>query len=289
MAGGRRRAERDGREGAGRRIASRNRVRVFALSALVSVFCLIPSVFPLRTIVFLSAQAARPLPEEKAFFDAAQQNLSRSQGEQFRFAYKERRTELHMNPFGRLGTGGTLAYEVIPENDGAIILRRLIERDGKPVADAPVERSERRARGNRPARRSSVDDTANVLSFAMERREHLQGRDTIVVRFEPRPNARAETREGRLARAFTGRIWIDEVAREVIRVEATAVDDISYGLGLVARLNKGTTVSLKREHVDGSVWLPTSIRFMGHGRAMIFRRLNVDHVIEWYDYRRVTG
>jgi hypothetical protein len=259
-------------------------------ASLLLAFFLSPvtlSPFPLSPFPLL--QSPRPFPDAQMFFAAAQENLSRSQREQFRFAYKERRTELHMNPFGRLGTGETRAYEVTPMTDGTVILRRLIERDGKPVADAPVERQELRERRPRPARRSSIDDTVAVLSFVMDRRERFQGRDAIVVRFEPRPNAHAETREGRLAKVFKGSIWVDEAAREVIRVDATAVEDISYGLGLVARLNKGTSVTLKREQIDATTWLPTSIRLMGEGRAIIFRRLNVDHVIEWFDYKRIVS
>lgn len=249
------------------------------------IFCLVLPV----VLLLPGAQTSRALPSEKEFFAAAQDNLARSQREQFRFAYKERRTELHMNPFGRLGTGETRAYEVTPVNDGAALLRRLIERDGKPVAGAPVERQELRERRNRPARRSSVDDIVAVLNFAIDRRETVQGREAIVVRFEPKANARPQTREGRLARVFKGSIWVDEAAREVIRVEATAMDNISYGLGLVARLNEGTTVTLKREHIEGMTWLPTSIRFTGQGRVMLFRRLNVDHAIEWFDYKRVEN
>ena len=78
---------------------------------------------------------------------------------------------------------------------------------------------------------------------------------------------------------------MDEQAREVIRAEATAIDDVSYGFGMIARLRKGATMSLTRERVDGDVWLPTSVRFSGEGRALMFRRLTVNHVIEWFDYQ----
>src|SRR3712207_1755458 len=71
----------------------------------------------------------RPLPDEEPFFAAARENLARSTRAQNRYAYKERRAELHMNPFGRLGTGGIRVYEVTPEPDGSAVTRRLIERD----------------------------------------------------------------------------------------------------------------------------------------------------------------
>jgi hypothetical protein len=62
---------------------------------------------------------------------------------------------------------------------------------------------------------------------------------------------------------------VDEAAAEVVRVEATAIEDITYGLGVVARLNKGAVVTLVRERVESDTWLPTSIRFSGEGRAML--------------------
>ena len=228
-------------------------------------------------------QNGPPLPNEETFFAAARENLARAGQEQWRYAYKERRTELHMNPFGRIGSGGTRVFEVVPTSRTAST-RRLLERDGKPVPDARPEPQERR---QRPQRRSAVEDTVATLRFAITRRETLAGRDVVVVRFEPKPDADPQTREGRLARAFRGLIWVDEAEREVVRVEATAIEDLSFGYGVLARLNKGTNVRLERERVDTGLWLPTSLRFAGEGRAMLFRRLHVDHVIEWFDYRKV--
>ena len=53
-----------------------------------------------------------PLPDPEPFYAAARANMERAQIEQRDFAYRERRTELHLNPFGRLGTGGTRALRV---------------------------------------------------------------------------------------------------------------------------------------------------------------------------------
>lgn len=239
----------------------------------------------------LSLAQPRALPDAESFFRETRMNLERSQREQIHFAYKERRTELHTNPFGRLGTGETVAYDVTPAEDGAVVLKRLIERDGQPVADGKVERVELRReqeRRGRP-RRSTWEDVTAVLRFTMDRRETIDGRSVIVVLFEPRPDARPETREGRLARVFTGWIWVDEVSRQVMRVEATAVDSISFGLGLVARLGEGSTASLTRQRVDDGIWLPTSLHFTAEGRALMFRKLVVNHTIEWFDYRKALN
>ena len=230
------------------------------------------------------AQGQRPLPNRDAFFKGTEENLARAQREQGRYAYKERRTELHTNPFGRLGTDGVVVYEITPGPETGVVYRTLLERDGVKVSDAKPERQENRARRQF---RSSIDDVVDTLNFTLDRREVRDGREMIVVTFAAKPDARPETREGRLAKLFVGSIYVDEPAREVSRVEGMAIDSISYGFGVIARLNEGTRVAVVREPVEGGIWLPTSIRFTGEGRAVLFRKLNIDLKIDWYDYRRV--
>jgi hypothetical protein len=230
----------------------------------------------------VGAQAPRPLPDRASFFKATQDNLARAQREQNGYAYKERRTELHANPFGRIGTDGIRVYDVTPGSEPGVFYRTLLEKDGEKVADAKPERQDRRERAQT---RSAIDDVVATLSFVMDRREMRDGRETIVVTFAPRPDARPQTREGRLAKIFAGSIWVDEREQEVVHVEATATDSISMGFGMIAWLNEGTRVSVTRQPVNG-IWLPTSVRFNGEGRAILFRKLNLDFALDWFDYRK---
>jgi len=230
---------------------------------------------------FLAAQE-RPLPDPESFYEEVRANLARSNDVQYDYAYKERRTELHMNPFGRLGTGEVLLYEVTPGPNERIYFRRLVERGGDPVKDSRPERQERR-----PTTGRSLNDVVATLKFTIAGRERVNGRDTIVVTFEPRPGARPQTRQGNIAKVLKGTIWVDEAAREVIRADATAIDSVSFGGGLIARLNEGAHVTFTRERVDANVWLPTSIRMKGDGRALLsIRRMEIDYFMEWFDYRR---
>jgi len=227
-----------------------------------------------------AAQGARPLPDAASFFAETQKNLSRSTQIQYRYAYKERRTELHMNPFGRMGTGEVRLYQVTPGDSDRVYYRQLLERAGKPVTDSEPERQERR-----PTTGRSLADLVPTLRFTLAGREVVDGRDTILVRFEARPDARPQTRQGNIAKVLKGTIWVDESAREVIRAEAIAVDNVSFGGGFVARLNEGAEVSFTRDEVDDDVWLPTGVRMKGNGRALLLRSLNIDYFIEWFDYR----
>jgi hypothetical protein len=211
-------------------------------------------------------------------------NLAKSEDEQNRFAYKERRTDLDLNPFGRIGTAGVRVVAVTPIEDGKAVTRQLIERDGKPVSDSAPSRREIRKteRG-----KSVVDDVAAMLDVKIDRRERFESRDAIVLTFKPKRDATPRTREGRLARDFAGEIWIDELAREVVRVDARAIDDLTFGYGVFARLNEGATVTVRRQRIDENLWLPVSIRFNGEGRALLFRKLKIDFALDWFDYRKV--
>ena len=229
----------------------------------------------------------RPLPDRDAFYSMTEENLVHAQREQVHYAYRERRSDIHVNPFGRMGTDGSRVFEVTPASTEGVVYRKLIERDGTPITDSKPERIEPRRR-EPSSKRTPVDDALQVLDFRMERRDVVDGRDMIVIGFEPKPNAKASSRAAELAQHFKGEVWVDEAAHEVARVHAVAIDDLTFGLGLLARINDGTRVTVVRQKVDGTTWLPTSLRFKGDGRAMLVRKLVLDYSVEWYDYRRVN-
>src|SRR5688572_28787911 len=95
---------------------------------------LVPIVF-LLPFAAAAVQTQPTLPGEEALFNAVRENMARANREQHRYAYKERRTEIHTNPFGRLGTGDVVLYDVTPGPAPAITYRKLLEKNGKPVAD----------------------------------------------------------------------------------------------------------------------------------------------------------
>ena len=124
--------------------------------------------------------------------------MARANREQYRYAYKERRTELHTNPFGRLGTGDVVVYDVTPGPEPSVTFRKLLEKNGKPVLNSKPEREERKVRREGP---STVDDTVATLQFAIDRRESAQRqkRDRRPLRAPPRrqaADARGKAGEG---------------------------------------------------------------------------------------------
>ena len=246
------------------------------------------------------------LPDRVTFLREVRDAISRSQQVWHRYAYKERRTELHMNPFGRLGTGDTLITEVRPSPDPRLTYRRVLERNGVALPKAELDRqdaeytsriarlaredsspdAERTRRDDQLARRRAqmvTDDVVNTLQFDVVRREFPGGKPAIVVSFAAKPHARPATKEGRLARVFKGSLWIDEASRELTHLNAVATDDVSFG-GFVAKIYEGTEAFVERQQTETGVWMPTTLKLTGEFRAL-FRRAKFDHVVEWFDYR----
>ena len=83
--------------------------------------------------VVLGAQSAAPLPDQAHFFAEVQKRLASNDLIQSRYTYRERSTEVHMNPFGAMGTGAVLVYEVYPHPNDELTYRRLVEREGRRV------------------------------------------------------------------------------------------------------------------------------------------------------------
>lgn len=260
-----------------------------------------------RPLVFAQPE---PLPDRDTFFADVRKRLSGNDQLQSRFSFRERSTELNLNPMGRMGTGPVAVYEVYPQPNAELTYRRLVEREGRKVSPAEIAqqdrqylaryrkwqtslreegRSERDARLKKEAEMRERDqrqarEAIDLFDFAMDERSTFEGQPAIVISFKPKSSARARSREGRVAAGFAGRAWIHEHEKEVMFVDARAIDDVSFGFGMIARLNDGSTAQFTRRRIEG-VWLPVESRFNGTGRALLFRKVVIDFQRTYYDYR----
>jgi hypothetical protein len=263
-------------------------------------------------LAVLAFWTTEQLPDHDTFLRETRAALGRSQQVAHRYAYKERRTDLHVNPFGRMGTSDTRLLQVYPSPNPQLTYKRVIERNGVPVPRQELEQQDaayrvtaaevqrrlareddedrrEREREDLVARRRAetvIADVVSTLRFDIVRREWRDGVSTIVVGFAGRPEARPTTRQGRIAKAFKGHIWVREESHEISHVEAVAVDDVSFG-GFIAKLYEGTHAVVERREIERDVWMPTQVKLSGDIRAL-FRRTRIDYAVEWFDYRPMT-
>jgi hypothetical protein len=256
----------------------------------------------------------RPLPDQERFLADVRTRLRTDSSLQSSYVYVETRREQKLDGRGRITQESVKVYESYPSLPGEDRWERLISENGRARAASDLE-NETRARQKKaealvreateePARQKArqqrqydrqrrefdavVDDLALVYDIRMERRESLNGYETIVFSLTPRPNARPRTREGGQMRKFTVRAWINESDRELVRVDAEAIDTLSMGFGLLARLHKGAKLSFLRTKVNNEVWLPSRVSYSGSARVGLVAVLRRSGTSEFSNYRKFS-
>ena len=227
------------------------------------------------------------------------------------YTFTERQTERRLDADGNVKKTITSLYEVYPSPEPGRTYRKLVARDGKPLTaeelakedqtqEAKEARKAAKLYGEDASRRASaeserrlketktIDELFRIYEFRVVGCETLDGRGAILVTFEPRPGVGTETQSGKILKKFAGRAWIDEADRQLVRVEAELVDDLSFGFGLLAKLKKGSRAQIQRRKVNDEIWLPSEARFVGNARLFLVKGLHIDTLSEYSDYKKFT-
>jgi hypothetical protein len=188
----------------------------------------------------------------------------------------------------------------------------MIEEDGKPVPESKLAQKDRdrqkevesyarrmtttagrdrdtqQREKDRRRYNAAIDDLFRIYDIHVVRRESIAGHDTIFVTLTPRPGVKPQTDDGDVMRHFKARAWISESDYELVRAEIEAIDDLSFGLGLLARVHKGTVATFQRRKVNNETWLPEQVTWTASARVLLLRRLRIRGVSEFSGYRKFT-
>ena len=282
-------------------------VRAARVVAFVSFATFVSLCFP------LSAQE-KPLPDFETFTAEVKKRLKTDETLQSGYAFSERQVEQRRDGEGRVREEHVKVYEVYPPLPGEERYRRLIEEDGRPVAKEKlekqdrerqkkveayardlaertpkdVERAQREYRKEMGQRDADIEDIFNVFDVRMTGREQVNGHGTIAFTLTPKPKVKARTDSGKMMQHFNARVWISESEYELVRVEVEAIDNISFGLGLLARLHRGATASFERRKINGEAWLPAKMSYVASGRLLMLRQLRLAGSSDFFNYRRFS-
>jgi hypothetical protein len=258
------------------------------------------------------AQQQRPLPDFNDFAARVKARLATDDERQSGYTFREKRVEQRLDGKGRVTSESVKLYEVYPGLPGEERYRRLLEEDGKAVpaerltkqdrerqkeaeecarklADRGTrEKAERQQAKERARYSAAVDDIFRIYDIRMLRREPLDGHDTILATLTPRRDTKPRTDDGKIMRHFSARAWVNEADGELVRVEITAIDTLTIGLGLLARIDKGTVASYQRRWVNSEAWLPAQVTWTAGARVLLLKRLRVRGIAEFSDYRKFT-
>jgi len=124
--------------------------------------------------------------------------------------------------------------------------------------------------------------------FVNPRRERFRGQDVLVFDFEPNPEYKAKTMVEKLIKDLAGVIWVDEQAKQVVRLEAYFVGDFHLAGGLLASVNRGTGFVFEQAYLNNEVWLPTYQEAHIGARVLLVKGFRMNEITRYSDYKRFS-
>jgi hypothetical protein len=123
--------------------------------------------------------------------------------------------------------------------------------------------------------------------FTNPRREDFRGKQVIAFDFSAKPEYKPKKVVERIVQALTGVIWVDEQAREIVRLEAHFDKSVKVGAGLLGSLQKGSNFVFEQEKINEEVWLPSYVEVHLSGRILIVK-LKQNFSDRYTDYRKFS-
>jgi hypothetical protein len=263
-------------------------------------------------LVELAAAQDRPLPDIEAFTARAKAHLATDDERQGGYTYVERATQTKVDGKGRTTDTSVKVFEVYPGLPGEVRYRRLVEENGRPVppdklasedrvrqknaesyartvssASGRTQETRRQDKDRRDLR-AAIDDLFRVYDIRLVGRDPIDGRDAIVATATPRAGVKPMTDDGKMMQHFRARAWVNEADAEIACVEIEALDDLSFGWGLFARVHKGARAMYERRKVNEEIWLPARVTWAGSARLFLVKQERVSGVSEFSSYRKFT-
>ena len=117
------------------------------------------------------------------------------------------------------------------------------------------------------------------------RRQTFRGLPTILFDFIGRKNADTHGLAEDAAKMLQGTIWIDEADLQVAHFEVTFNDNFRVAGGLVANIDKGSSMSFDQAPVKEGLWLPTGAEAAMQARVLLFKTVHQHVVQRDYDFK----
>jgi hypothetical protein len=138
-----------------------------------------------------------------------------------------------------------------------------------------------------PRVRTMADSTILQASdFQLVGRETLDGRSVIVLTFKPKPGFKGGSMYEKILQHTTGKIWATEDDYQMMKIEATLLDAMNFGLGLLAKIQPGSKGIFEWRKINDDVWLPFHSDFTAKARILLIKGMNTREVHEFSDYKK---
>ena len=256
----------------------------------------------------------KPLPGIDELLDKVRGNLRSDRYLLRNYTYNETQQIVELDKKAQPRKTETRVFEIFPSTADEITYRRLVSKNGQPVEEKKLrkqdrEHAERVRKYARKAQKrgvsveseleaseeealrkeeSALDEIFRLYEFTLRGRESVDGHPAFMVDFTPRPEFKVTMKAVKPLKKISGRVWISEEDYQLVRIEAETLKSLKFGLGVIARLNKGASLTFQRRKVNDEIWLPAEAFFQGTGRILLFKGFRFQVRSEYSDYQKFS-
>ncbi|HEY4049191.1 MAG TPA: hypothetical protein VGM27_20205, partial [Acidobacteriaceae bacterium] len=129
-----------------------------------------------------------------------------------------------------------------------------------------------------------IDDLLKLLPIAFVWTQTGATATTTSLHFEPAPNFHPPTREARVFSSMAGDLIADTQQHRVRSMNGHLVHNVTFGGGILGKLDRGSSFSLEQKPVGQSLWQLTAFHVHLVGNALLFKSISLQQDDERTDF-----
>lgn len=260
-------------------------------------------------------QNDKPLPDVETVMKAVVANQEKIEDLREKYTFRQTETENKVDGNGRIKESEVRVSEVTPV--AGKYVERLISVNNKPLSakeqededkrvqkeiEELLKKKEKREQERLGRERDKVKDEdtyeersnftilgiLRLSEVTSVRREMFRGFEVIAFDFEPKKGVKTKSRIESIVNKLAGTMWIDEDAKQIVRLEARFTDSFKMGGGLLASVAPSTAVALEQQKVGDEIWMPSYAEANISARVLLLAKFNRNVMTRYSDYKKYS-
>jgi hypothetical protein len=153
----------------------------------------------------------------------------------------------------------------------------------KRQKETPAEKA--RLEKERTGNRRYLQEVPAAFNLSVLGTEVVSGKKTWVIAAEPKPGYNPKLDRAKVLTKIRAKIWIDQAEYQWVKVDAEAIEPISFGFGLF-RIAQGGKLHFEQMRINDEVWLPSLLSASADARVGYLKKVRGDVNVTYRDYRK---
>lgn len=153
----------------------------------------------------------------------------------------------------------------------------------KRQKETPAERA--KLEKERTGNRRYLQEVPLAFNLGLIGTEVVSGKNTWVIAAEPKPGYKPSADRAKVLTKIRAKIWIDQAEYQWVKVDAEAIEPISFEFGLF-RIAQGGKLHFEQMRINDEVWLPSILSASADARIGYLKKVRGDINVTYRDYKK---